>query len=265
MSSVKEPHFFAFKANRELVGNLYADEEAAAQFYRSLFERAPCVAAIGDASNSSLCVPGTAAQINADHPNAKIIAILRHPVERAYSHFRHFLDAGAETTVDFEYAINQEEQRLREGWPFTYGYKQWGFYYSQLQPYYDIFPRQRIQIHLYEDYVADPLRILQRIFAFLEVDPSFVPDVQEKLNVSRMPDKRVLYNVVAGQHRYLKAALRRLPVRQIRQGIENLVAQRARGKLTLKPRTRTRLIKEFSSDIEKLQTLIGRDLSGWQR
>ncbi len=265
MSSVKEPHFFAYQASRELVGHLYADVEAAAQFYQSLFEGASSERAIGEASNSSLCVPGTAEQIKAHQPGAKIIAVLRHPVERAYSHFRHFLEAGAETTVDFEHAIDQEEQRLREGCPFTYGYKQWGFYYRQLQPYYDIFPGERIQIHLYEDYVADPVRVLQSIFAFLKVEPSFVPDVREKLNVNRIPDHRVLYNAVAGQDRYLKAVMRQLPVRRIREGIESFVGQRALLKLPLKPTTRTRLIEEFSSDIEKLQTLIGRDLSGWLR
>jgi len=265
MSSVKEPHFFAYRANKELLGHLYPDGEAAAQFYSSLFEGVSGESAIGEASNSSLCVPGTAAEINAHQPDAKIIVVLRHPVDRAYSHFRHFLEAGAETTFDFEHAINQEEQRLKDGWPFTYGYKQWGFYFRQLQPYYDVFPGDRIQVHLHEDYLADPVRVLQRIFAFLEVESSFVPDVHAKLNAVGIPDSHTLSNIVTGHHRYLRAGMRRVPVRRVREGIESLVSRRAMRQLNLKPTTRACLLEEFSKDIQELQVLIGRDLSGWLR
>ena len=65
-------------------------------------------------------------------PNIKIIAILRQPVERAYSNYLHAQRSGKEIIPDFEKAFNEEKVRIEKNWSPLYHYKGKGFYFEQL-------------------------------------------------------------------------------------------------------------------------------------
>jgi hypothetical protein len=63
-------------------------------------------------------------------------------------------------------------------------------YGEQLKPYYSLFDRKQIRVWLYEDLISDPARMMREMFAFLEVEESFHPNLSQKHNVTRIPLRR---------------------------------------------------------------------------
>jgi sulfotransferase family protein len=115
-----------------------------------------------------LCSAWAPGQIKYYIPAAKLIAIARNPVERAYSLFSLMTLQGREPLGEFSQALQAEEVRIRNKWTWMYHYKKVSFYYVQLKRYFDIFERGQIKVYLYEDLEADPLRLVRSVFQFLE-------------------------------------------------------------------------------------------------
>lgn len=113
-------------------------------------------------------------------PDARLIAILRDPAERARSHHRMAAMNEIEKRT-FEQAIDELlelealEQARREPRETT-GYVTWGEYGRILAGYYDVFPSQQILVLFTEELENDPERILLRIYKFLGVRADFIPD-----------------------------------------------------------------------------------------
>ncbi|MBW1713578.1 MAG: sulfotransferase domain-containing protein [Deltaproteobacteria bacterium] len=112
-------------------------------------------------------------------PQAKIIAILRNPVDRAFSHYRHQVKKGRET-LSFEEALNREEERLAgelelmladEGY-YSFNHQHFsylarGLYLDQLRAWERYFPRERFLIIKSEDLFARPEAVIKEIWPFL--------------------------------------------------------------------------------------------------
>jgi len=134
MAPVKEPHFFTRAeplATRALIHS-YTDEQS----YLDLFSDARDEKLRGEASASYFADPETPALIKQVSPDAKILVILRDPVERAYSHYWHVVAYGAERrtfsdTVRNELAGDQH--------PGVEPYAAGGFYVEPLQRYFRTF------------------------------------------------------------------------------------------------------------------------------
>ena len=105
------------------------------------------------------------------------MAILRNPIDRAYSAFLYARRFGMEPISDFEQALDDEPHRVRTGWIGLTTYATVGMYAEQLERYRRIFPCQQIRIYLFEDLVRDPIGLAQDAFRYLGVDDSFEPDV----------------------------------------------------------------------------------------
>jgi hypothetical protein len=265
MSPVKEPNFFTYeegqKPRRTGPGYFPTEPVTDIDAYRRLFKEVSDETAIGEASASYLANPETPTRIRRYIPDAKLIAILRNPVERAYSNFLHARWLGFEPITDFARALQEEETRIQNGWGGLWRYKTKGFYYSQLKRYFDTFERRQIRVYLYEDFRADPSGILQDIFVFLNVDTSFVPDTTTATNVSGVPKSRVLHSMVIALRRpTLKRWIPDRLIRELREPIRNLILAKPPR---LSPEVRSQLIELYREDILRLQDLIGRDLSRW--
>lgn len=266
MSPVKEPNFFAFMG--EEVGFRGPGEEetmnksAVTDFdtYKMLFKAVTTEKAIGEASHWYLYSPLAADRIKQYLPDVKLIAILRDPVKRAYSDFLHFVRDQQETHTDFLEAVSDEEERVASNWAFGH-YIRRGLYYEQIKRYFDRFERAQLAISLTEDLKADSITLMQNIFQFLEVDNTFVPDVDYKPNVSGIPQNKALHSFLSKSN----------PLRKIVEPIAPIglrkFAIRLQGKNIfhppLTPEIRQQLIPLFREDILKLQDLIQRDLSNW--
>jgi hypothetical protein len=268
MSPVKEPRYFAFgertldwrgpgddRLMKETVGTL-AD-------YEALFDAVTAETAIGEASPSYLSTAGTAARIHQHVPEAKFIAILRDPVERAHSAFLHRVRSGDEPLRDFADAVDAEPQRIADGWSYVWQLVQRGFYHRQLLPYFDLFGRDRIRIYLYEEWRSDNVSVLQDIFRFLDVDDAFVPHIRQWDNSSSGTRSSRLERILRDPGGF--RALKRLPVftkERRRQLVASLV--RLNHCPSPAPRAaRRRLVPTYREDILELQDLIQRDLSVW--
>lgn len=269
MSPVKETNFFALEGEqanfrgpgvRERINSWSVTD---IEDYQALFGRASGETALGEACPLYLYSPKAPGRIQHHVPNAKLIAILRNPVERAYSAFTHLIRDGREPFNNFARALEEEETRIADNWPWIWHYRQVGFYHEQLSRYFDIFDREQIKIYLYEDLKAEPMNVLPDMFRFLGVDAKFTTNVSTKHNVSGIPKSKAL-------HSFLMTA------NPIKEGIKPLVPTKLRRRMVLGVRNRNlarspqlpaesrRLLMDvYRDDILRLQDLIQRDLQSW--
>jgi hypothetical protein len=279
ISPLKEPNFFAFedetvsfcgpgdnRCNRLSITSLDA--------YRQLFADTDTPAR-GEASPSSLYYPRAAARIDEIVPNAQILAVLRDPVERAYSNFLMMIKQGREPHADFEKALAEEHRRLEAGWSYFWSYTRFGFYHEQLSRYYDRFPPDQIHIYLFRDLVEHPVATVQDAYRALGVDDTFKPNVSTQYNPSGIPKMKWLHRLL--YHAGIRVAVRERmpePVRRftseqfsgLLQTMQNWKKKLMHANLRRPPLpddVRAELRDLYRNDIHRLQNLIDRDLSHW--
>jgi hypothetical protein len=116
-------------------------------------------------------------------PNARLIALLRNPVDRAFSHYQHEVALGREQ-LSFEDALAHEDERMQgeldhmlrdpaylshAWWNYTYAAR--GRYAEQLERWFAAFPREQLLVLLTDDLAADTAGTYRRVLEFLGVDP----------------------------------------------------------------------------------------------
>lgn len=256
MPEKKEPHFFSY------------DEGARPQFkerskkkknvvtslaeYEALFANASGQKAVGEGSTSYIHMAGAAERVRARIPHARLIAILREPVDRCWSHFHHAVRSGREPFDGFEQAIHEEDRRIAEGWGDPYAYRAKGFYSRQLRHWLTLFPREQLFVRLFDDLTEDPRALYREAFAFLGVDAEFVPDLSRKYNVGGDADE--VFDYRPG----------------IAERIRMAISPASRGydpakKPPFPDALRKELKEGYRADVEDLQELLGRDLGNWLR
>ena len=137
----------------------------------------------GEATPYYLFHPLVPARVRSIVPRARLIAMLRNPVDRAYSHYHHEVRSGTEK-LSFEEAIERETERLsgeqermiRDGDYDSlsrrrYSYLSRGIYVDQLRNWKSHFPKEQLLILRSEDLFADPRMILERTLSFLDLPP----------------------------------------------------------------------------------------------
>ena len=266
MSPTKETNFFALNGqppnfqgppdpiNQYSIANIDA--------YRALFD---CVAdekAIGEISPLYLYSAEAAANIKQTLPEAKLIVILRNPIDRAFSTYLFLRARLTETITDFSDALNREDSRIEQNWPWPWHYKKLGFYHRQLQRYYNLFDSKQIKVYLYDDFRADNIAIMQDMYRFLGVDDSFVPDVSLQYNFSGLPKNKLLQYVLTGPNP-IQTALKPLMPTKIRRKIVSRIKRKNLTKPSLSPEVREQLVDYYRDEMLQLQQLLGRDLSHW--
>ena len=267
MSKIKEPRFFALEGHPlNFTGpdpeRIRTGTTTELSDYLELFQEARRAIAIGEASTIYLNHERAPGAIARSVPDARIVAVLRHPAERAFSAFQFELRDGREPLPAFEDALDAEAQRVKDGWYMGSEYKGNGFYARSLNRYFDRFDPARIRVYLYEDLVEKPLWLLNDLFSFLGVDPHFTPDVSIRHNVSGRARSAGLQRWLTGRQPFKEALKKAIP-EQWGHRIISWGQSRNVVRSRLNPETRLRLIREYRDDIRSLQTLIGRDLSHW--
>lgn len=175
--SVKEIHFF--DGGLDPVWNKYAEGES---LYRSYFplrstvrqKRALCF----EASPNYIFSPVVAKRMATTVPDAKIVVLLRDPVERAISHYFHELRRGRETE-DIETAFALEEERISPA--ITQGnfkdpkfinlsYQLRGDYADQLERLFAYYPRAQVQVLEAERFFENPVAVMREVLDFVMMD-----------------------------------------------------------------------------------------------
>jgi hypothetical protein len=273
MSSFKEPHHFHLEhaqagmaRNRGMSGLAYKDREN----YLALFEDAADEKIVGESSTGYLYSKYAAREIAKFNPDAKILMVLREPVDFMHSFHSQLLRSANENEPDFRTALELEESRRKgENIPYTATYPDnllyvdQAHYADQVKRFFDAFDSRNVKVIIYEDLRADNLRVYREILQFLDVDPDFQPQFRD-VNKTR----RVRFPKVAGWLVFL-ADKRKYPVQKWMPGwllrpiraVMSRVFYTTGPRKELDPGLRLELARKLKSDVLELSDLLGIDLA----
>lgn len=226
-----------------------------------------------------LARPGLAARIHQHIPDARLVAVLRHPVDRAVSAYFHFVARGLLPLRGLDTGM----RRLLAGdyagrFPVADDVVEYGCYHRHLQEY-RVFPRAQLHVILYDDLRGHPDTTVRDVASFLGLDPNRTGKaapvsanesmyalprlatyrLRTRLRASRDTDKR---------HTHRRQSLP-TPARwagAVLQGVDGrALARLDRGKPELAPELRARLLERYRDDTERLEQYLDTDLSAWKR
>lgn len=216
MSDPKEPRFFcmdlrqeSYTFHRKKISYFsFWDERE----YLKLFSNSKKEKIVGEASPHYLYSKVAAEKIYTFNPNAKIIMILRNPVDFIYSLHSHYVWIGYENAKDIKTALSIEKARRmgknipsRIYCPSALYYSERVKYYEQVNRFYDLFDNSNIKVIIFEDFKKNNHKVYKDILEFLCVDTCFVPEFT-MINVNRKPRNYCL-NILL-ENRLLVAAMK---------------------------------------------------------
>jgi hypothetical protein len=226
----KEPHFLAFAGHPpsfdgpgdETVINRVAVTDPGA--YLAMYASAGGCHARGDASVSTLYYAEAGlANLERHFPDARLVAILREPVSRAFSAYSYQRVRGFEPRTEFAAAIDQELEGRRQTWHHLWQYVDMGRYARQLRPYLERLGSERLLVLFHDDLRRDPAGLSRRVFGFLGVDEG-VEVAADRVNISGKPRNAFVQRTIAWTARQphaRKAVQTVLPYR-VRERIKRL-------------------------------------------
>lgn len=242
----------------------------------------PC---IGESSVWYLFSRNAAREIKAFNPEARIIIMLREPVSMLYALFSAFRADGNEPLPEFSQALGAEADR-RKGHNIgrrTYlaqglVYREVPRFTDQVQRYFDVFGRERVHVIIYDDFHLDTSRAYYQALKFLGLTlqgevPAFKP-VNANVNGNESVKSPLLRDIlndplVRGSAIKLRALLPRpifawVQKQGLRLNASNFVESPSK-RPALPPDLKLSLQREFAPEVERLGTLLGRDLTHWSR
>lgn len=256
----KEPSFFAFDGNPELDHPALPRSVTTLDEYERLFDRAAGKRAVGEVSPEYLANPWACARIRERIPDARLVAILRNPVERAFSDYLMYVRDGREPLRHFGEALAQQEARYRRREPTGY-YLRTGFYARQLRPYLETFGPDQLQVHLYEDLRSQSTDVVARICSFVGADPRLASARLPVRNASAVPRNRAAAALFRSARR-LSPSLEGVLPSSLASAARHVVRQSLQSP-TLHEKDRQALVEIYRDDVLELQELLGRPLGHW--
>jgi hypothetical protein len=273
MSAIKEPNFFLFDASSDPYVNdrsIITKSVARRRDYEDLFSAVAAKPARGEASPLYLYTQETPARVMEVIPDVKVIALLREPISRAWSHFLHLYRGEAAAAVDrFRAAIATELPKPDVYEPYEAGHHflRIGRYANQIDRYHETFDPKSVLALDYADIQNDAAEVLAQVCAFLGVDPGFVFDlgtVYNRSGVVRSPVIGHVQRVAKIIQPYAKRALPRAFVRQAGKARARF-EQRTFDQAAPLPDDLVGQLREwYADDIARLESLLDRDLSHWR-
>ena len=236
--------------------------------YLRLFADAGDAVAVGEKSIGYLFSETAAREIHEFNPAAKILILLRNPVDMMFSLHRQFVRSSNENIINFAEAL--EAQSDRHGGkrlphtahkPDMLQYFDVVDYAPQVKRYLDAFGDQCLVL-LFDDLVADPAGTYRAVLELVGADPGFVPDFEVHNQTIDLPS--VALRRLMAKVPLLTNAMRRLMPPRYRRKLRraSAVVQKQPDR-KLDPLLRRDLLCRFETQIDTLAALIDRDLSGW--
>jgi len=198
--------------------------------------------------------------IKKDLGDIPIIISIRNPVERAYSAYNNLLRDGREK-MDFLDALNMEEERLAKNWDWMWAYKKGGLYSDAIEHFQNNF--SKVKVVLFDDLENNPDKVVQELFDFLAVDNTIQINSETKYSHSGKP-KNSLVAILTDRNNKTIFALRKMAMDLIPRSWLESIASKILSKDLMPEDSQKYLQKYFREDIDKLEKLIGRDLSQWR-
>jgi hypothetical protein len=240
--------------------------------YLSLFQDANGAANIGETSVWYLYSKKAAEEIRTFAPSAKMVVMLRNPVDMLYAQHSQFLYNCNEDIVNFEAALEAEGQRkdgkrIPEKSHFVEGlfYRETIKYAEQLERYLDVFGPKNVHVIIFDDFKRDTARVYCDTLSFLGVDVSFQPKLQI-INSNKTLRSRQLQKLLIAPSPLLIKVLNKITPDPLRGRLWMRLKKlntRYVDRPALDPVVRRRLQVEFQPEVQRLAALLGRDLSTW--
>lgn len=249
--------------------------------YLSYFREAGDRKRIGDSSTWYLASSTAADEIHAFRPDARIIATLRNPIDMLESLHAHLYANGDEEIGELGAAWDAQEDRMR-GRRIPPGsiprialrYREHCRYAEQLERYFRRFGRDNVHVVVFDDIKADAGAVYRGILRFLGVREDF-PGIDEVLQGNArarnsnwtVRSRRVQRWVKRPTNQAVYMGLREPPVPgwfQVLRVLRRINAVQV-DRRRVDPAVRRRIAAEVLPDVERLETLLGRDLGAWKK
>ena len=245
-------------------------------YAREYFSHAPQETLWGTVSPQYMSDPATPGRMREMMPDTKIIAILRNPVHRAYSHYRMAILRDIETR-SFEQAVRElsdeaTASRVRTLRPMIESrsqcYLAWGEYARILGLYFSLFPQEQILVVFSEELENAPLETYRGILRFLGVSPDFVPDNLGKRYHPGGTKKRTLPVDRLRKIKALRPLWLKIPGRQRMLLFRayanfnkwNTIPEPPSGSASIDPQTLAKVVDYYRPEVERLRDLLGREV-----
>jgi len=226
-------------------------------WYENFFKDCPTNKIKGEFSVNYLSDPGTPELISRHFPEAKIIMILRNPIDRLYSHYS-YAKAKNKTNQTFEKFINTKKKIVEIG-----------FYFTHITNYLKYFNKDRILILLYNDLKKSPKEFIARVYSFLGVDDKFIPDnLNKKINTTS--SKIYSHQVLPQLYRKLNnlklynLALKILKILPLNNLIKFIYFKSQKGHPKIKASTRKKIFNLYYPQNQNLSELLNKNLDLWK-
>src|SRR3954451_8776421 len=247
MSTPKELHYFVAQRNLSRGKEWYEAHFAAAT--------SSGARAVGEASPTYTmrsCFPGAPERVRDAVPDARLIYVLRHPVERMRSHYLHAR------------AIRRETRPVDEALTHNLDYLHTSRYAYQLEAWLEHFPRERILVLTSDELRSQREETMRRVHEFLDVDP--LPTAGNlDAEVHRTSDKRLargpLGPLLASEP--WRAMARRLPAPARRLHDRVLTAPAVAERAAISPRVEAMILDGLRPDLLELRGILGADFHCW--
>lgn len=251
VSADKELDFFSYRYDRGF------------QWYERHFDGCAGKLAFGEISPSYFAEPAVPERVSRYAPNVKVLVSFRDPIQRALSNHKHEVRLGQFNGSDLSFEAGLRNNPM---------YVEQGRYATHLANWLTYFPREQILCVFMDDVENDPGRVAADVYAFLGIDPSYLPaGVTTKFNPSYANRYRWLLGIkdvaykltqLPGGAQLWKLA-QRLGLRDAYRSVNRVESQQAIPRAQAS--TIEALRQEFRDEVKRLEQLVGRDLSNWLR
>jgi hypothetical protein len=256
MSKEKEPNHFSYSEEPFKARHAVRDP----QRYQALFDTDASVRGEASVSYSFWPYPaGVPERIHAVAPEARFIYIVRDPVARVVSHFRHRVALGEEHRPISEVVADPHEPEER--------YVTASSYATQMARYLELFPRERFLVLDHAELLAHRAAVLRECFAFLDVDESFTsPNWERRLNDTSSQRQ---YSALADRVRFSRAY--RTTLGWFSPEVRNAIVGPVRRVLTrdvsreepIGDDVRRHFAALLAPEAERFRSLSGKDFPSW--
>jgi len=249
MSPVKEPNYFNPNFDAHGFSTVPVQDE---KKYLNLFKEVKDETAIGEASSTYLAEPQTPYLIHKIIPNARIIIMLRDPVERAFSEYLLMYTLGVLNCTFNELIHSQDIGKTELPDPIV----ECGLYCEKIKRYLDVFGQDQVRYYIFEEFVKDPKKTLKQILDFLNIKnplTNFKPEVHRP---SVMPRNRLAQSIIG--NKIIRKMGKLLPGSTIFYLAERLT--KPANKPIIASEDRKFLQEFYREDIKKLENLVGLDM-----
>jgi len=236
--------------------------------------------AIGIRRPNYIGKPEVPKRIEAHLPDAKLIAILRNPVDRAVSAYFHNIKYGFISPIDIEEGMRQLIARS----PFSkrnrrfFEILEFSYYYKYLSKYQHFIENNQLLVLLHEELLSNPLTSVQKAYGFLDVCTDFTPKSLNSrpqaviYNLKRLRflslRNRFMYDYNPERTKLFSKNMNMLD--KVIAKVVGLTDQQILSRILrndkpeVSPELREMIYEKYARDIEALETLIGKNLKEWK-